>query len=78
MSELKKPFGKSKTALWEKLYAELGGEYRFPPIEGQKTDVEVQCDNWKLRLSIANDPSSPDDPGPSAYINPMGIGGVGL
>jgi len=97
MSELKKPFVKSKDSLWKNLYAQLGGEYRFPPkgfvlsdlapeveskpeverkavkwykleepdpereyktvpLEGQKTYVEVQYDNWKLKLSISIDP----------------------
>jgi hypothetical protein len=78
MSELMKPFANSKDALWEKLNAELDGEFRFPPKEGQKTSAEVQCGNWKLKISISNDPVDPGDPSPSVVINPMGIGGVGL
>ena len=44
----------------------------------QKSNVEVQHNNWKLNLSTDNDPSDPDNPGPSLLINPMGVGGVGL
>jgi hypothetical protein len=78
MNSLKKPFSESKSVLWEKLYAELNGEFRYPPKEGQKTSAEVQCGNWKLKLSIVNDPSDSGDPGPSVIVNPMGVGGVGL
>jgi hypothetical protein len=78
MSELKKTFAESKEALWEKLYAEFDGEFRFPPLEGQKTKVEVQCGNWKLSLSIGNDPSDLENRGPSVIVTPVGIGGMGL
>ena len=78
MSEFKKPFMKSKDALWQQLVAELEGEFRFPPLESQKSNVEAQYDNWKLNLSIGNDPLDPDNPGPSLYINPTGLGGMGL
>jgi len=110
MSELKKPFVKSKDSLWKNLYAQLGGEYRFPPkgfnftdlipeveskpeverkavkwykleepdpereeykmvpLVGQKTNVEVQCNNWKLKLSICF--SSELEP---PFTGPLGI-----
>lgn len=78
MSVLKNQFSKSKDTLWKKLAAELESEFRFPPLKGHKLNVEVQCDNWKLNLSIDNDPSDPDNPRANPYINPTGIGGVGL
>ena len=78
MSELKKPFVRSKDALWQKLAAEFEGEFRYPPLKSQKSNVEVQHNNWKLNLSTDNDPTDPANPGPSLLINPMGVGGVGL
>jgi hypothetical protein len=78
MSVLKKQFAKSKDALWQKLAAELKGEFRFPPFKSQKLNVQVQHDNWKLNLSIDNEPSDPDNPGVNPYINSTGMGGVGL
>ena len=51
MSELKKPFTESKDALWKKLYAELGGEFRFSPMGDQDISVEVQYDSWALKLA---------------------------
>ena len=77
MSELKKPFLESKDALWEKLYAELGGKYRIPPKGTEDTDaveiikggnVEVQCDNWVLKISIGSGPGSGPGPEPLTYL----------
>ena len=77
MSELKKPFAKSKDALWEKLYAELGGKYPISPKYMEDTDavkitwggnVELQCDNWILKISISRGPGS--GPGPQ-WIGPV-------
>ena len=77
MSELKKPFAESKDALWKKLYAELGVKYRTPSKIMEDTDafkiiqrvnVEVQCENWVLKISIGSGPGS--GPGPK-WIGPI-------
>ena len=82
MNPLKKPFAKSKDVLWEKLYSELDGEYRFPPkedfiryepvekarnegipLESPINVFEVQCENWKLHLSLSPGSVDYDDSG---------------
>jgi hypothetical protein len=77
MSDLKSPFMGNKDVLWRKLCVELDGEFRFPPLEGQKTNIEVRHDDWGIKISIDSDPSDLKNPGIRVPMFPASGGGMG-